>query len=214
MFELITFAVVIQNQIMEAQIKRIQKISKKKEIKTEITCFKLTKSRKKQLTAIRNTYGRSYGVIINSVIEQVYKGMLKDEFTKLLNDAKQLDAISEECLLVIKISNPEVRKLIQNLIDYLEDSKSKLDNEQSKLVEARSVLLEQSKVFIESSNLLVEQCNLLIGELNRFKELSISEQKSQSSRLVKSVQTVFKKIKLYSKEIETEIQNKELELAI
>lgn len=125
---------------MESKIKKLQNLSKKKGLKTEMTSFKLTMERKKQLTAIRDTYGKSYGVLLNLMIEQVYKSMLTDEYTKNLNNAKQLKGLSEDTLSVIKHDNPEARKVFDGLIKELTKRKSKLDKMQTELEKHREFI--------------------------------------------------------------------------
>lgn len=177
---------------MEDQIKKLQKISKKKEVKTEITCFKLTKSRKRELTAIRDTYGKSYGVIINLLIEITYQAMLKDEYTKLLSDAKKTDGLSDESLAVLKHLNPEAHRLAVGLIDDIDKRNSNLHKKATELVSINNLLKEIATEFA-----------------NKVKELGIIDKKEitteEKNDFLSIVQKVLRNVVEIDKKLEPAI---------
>ena len=100
---------------MQTEIKKLQKMVKRKELKVEKTSFKLTKLQKQKLTEIRDTYGKSYGFIVTLIVDRLYRAMLDDDYTNLLNDAKKLDKVTEESLSILKHHNPEGHKIAQGV---------------------------------------------------------------------------------------------------
>ena len=100
---------------MGSGIEVLKKAKNGKEIKSEFISFKLTPRQKRRLIEISDTYGKSYGFIVNLIIEQVYRAMLDDEYTKLLNNAKKLHATSETCFEILKRDNPEGYRIAQGV---------------------------------------------------------------------------------------------------
>lgn len=144
---------------MKSEQNTSKKKVKDKELKVEKTSFKLTKWQKQQLTEIRDTYGKSYGVIVCAVIERIHQAMLDDKDAKLLNDAKGLDTLSEECFEVIKRSNPEAHKLLEVIVNSL--------YEMTLAVRKKNEILTSTMVKLrEVIELLTSDKRLTVGELN------------------------------------------------
>lgn len=198
-------------------MKELQKLEskfQKKDLKSEITCFKITKGRKNQLKQIRQFYGKSYGFIVNDLIGRVYEAMLNDTDTSLLKDASKLNDISKESLKVIKIGNKEGEALIRRMVKKLDETLSELKEFESKLISKEANLIKASSDIENQLDVLLELNQNFRNELLAFEEQS----KSIVQKKEMPIEAVIGMVKEYiSKSISISkliANQKELELAI
>ena len=162
-------------------LKKMESRLQKKELKTEITCFKITKNRKRQLKEIRQFYGKSYGFIVNDLIGRVYESMVNDNDTSLLKDASKLNDISKESLKVIKIGNKKSGKVLSRIVDKADIMLSEISKEEKRLSELKMNLIIKADEVLD----MVDKLSFEIESLQNQGQIILKKQDEEPESVIK-----------------------------